>query len=266
MKVLIIVIAMLLSHTMLCQNEPGDQAVLMECTGAESPHKCTVAKFRDDVTQLLTPAIAAELRQAGKEYLFVSAVFVTDANGDLVPAETEVRCENLQIRKALLNYITKLPRFQPKDSHHTERRSVHTIDLSFLADETGSSYHVATISELWEKQLEPDYIKLDKVPVYDGCEGITDNSFDCLNIQIRNYLVQNYIVPDIEVEETMRIFVYFTVYKNGEIGVQKIEGGLEPFRNAVRKAILHMPKMIPGELRGIPVNFAFTLPFTINAE
>ena len=265
MKLLFLFIAMLLSHTAICQNEPGDQAVLIECADSEFAHKCTVAKLSSDVIQLFTPAIAAELRQAGKEYLFVSAVFVTDAEGCVMLAETEAKCDNLHLKNAVLDYISKLPVFQPKAKHYTERRSVHSIDLSFVADESGGGFHVAKNKELWEKLIVPDYIKLDKAPVFKGCEGVeNDKDLKCLNIQIRNFLVKNYVVPEMEDTGTIRMFVYFIVYKNGELAIHKIEGGSEPLKSAVRRAINKMPKITPGEMRGIPVDVAFTLPFTVN--
>lgn len=112
---------------------------------------------------------------------------------------------------------------------------------------------------------------VEKVPVYPGCELGNNNETlkKCMMSKIYEHISQNF---DISISGTMglkgrqRIGVKFTIDKKGYITDLQIEGPHTRLIDEARKVMMTLPRMVPGEQRGEPVDIMYALPIVFDIE
>ena len=63
-----------------------------------------------------------------------------------------------------------------------------------------------------------------------------------------------------------RVFVIFTIEKDGSIKKIKTRGPDRLLENEARRIVSLLPKMIPGKQRGKPVSVPFSLPINFKMQ
>lgn len=267
MKNTILGICLLINYIVVAQ-KLGEQAVYMECKNAEDPNSCSQTRFSDDVTLLLTPKIITEIKDSSlKDGFPVSASFLSDKDGKIIPKGIQVLCKNVSLHLAIKNYILNLPSFYPKDSNNQERRSAHLFFFIFLPDTDGKSYHSATNLEKSKSLIKEEYAPLDNHTTLEGCTDKNDTfPSECFIKEIRKIVAQNYVVPETNLNGTIRMFATFYVNSEGTIVLSKVTGATRDFIAATENVFKKLPKVIPATLKGVPVLQAFTLPVTLNIQ
>ncbi len=110
---------------------------------------------------------------------------------------------------------------------------------------------------------------IDQTPVFPGCEDAIDQK-KCLQESISNHIAQNFdksIAKPLALEAgKKKIYVQFTIDKNGMITDAKARGPHEALEEEAMKAINELPKMQPGKQNGKKVDVKYTLPISFEVE
>ena len=270
MKNILIIFCLLANYLGMAQ-KLGEQAVFTECKNERLPAQCTEDKLTADITALITGDIITEMEKSGFNYFSVSVLIMSDGDGKIIPAETEIRCEeNEALKTAIENYLNHLPAFYPKDSRLEETRSVHIINITYLQNTNNSNYHIASNEEL--KILKTpflSYIKPDNAPLYPGCEGYDNHQMEmfCLTNNITKSIHKNYMMPrNITGAGQDKMHISLIIPIDGKMRVEDIAGSSKPFQDEVFRVVKKLPKIKPATKKGIPVTIHLNLPLTINVK
>lgn len=267
MKNILLGFCLLVNYIIVAQ-KLGEQAVYMDCKNAEDPNSCSQIKFSDDIKLLLTPKILAEIKDSSlKDGFSISASFLSDKDGKIIPDDIQILCKNASLHSAIKNYILNLPPFYPKDSNFQERRSAHLFFFIFLPDDDNKSYHSATQLEKSNSLTKQEFAPLDNHTTLEGCTDKNDSwPSECFINEIRKIVTRKYIIPETNLYGTVRMFAIFYVNSEGTIVLSKVTGGTKDFIDAMENVFKKLPKVIPATLKGIPVPQAFSLPVTLNIQ
>lgn len=105
------------------------------------------------------------------------------------------------------------------------------------------------------------FSKVDKVPVFPGCEGMEDKRA-CFNTMMRKHIGDNFKYP-LEAQEKGiqgKVYVLFVISKNGEITGLKMRGPHKLLEKEAKRIISKLPKMKAGESKGKSVDVGYSIP------
>lgn len=116
-----------------------------------------------------------------------------------------------------------------------------------------------------------DYVVIEKVPIYPGCEGLKDNESlkNCMFRNIYEHINKNFDISfarELGLVGKQRIEVGFTINKNGYITDIKAKGPHPRLEEEAHKIMTSFPIMIPGEQKGEPVGVRYLLPIVFEVE
>lgn len=116
-----------------------------------------------------------------------------------------------------------------------------------------------------------DYIKVEKVPVYPGCEkyNTNDKRKKCMSEKITKLVGKKFNVDvgsNYGISGRQRITTQFTIDKNGNVTDIKIKGPHHALEREAKRIINKIPKMAPGLQRNVPVGVKYTLPIIYDAR
>ena len=243
-------------------------AVFTECATAELPYKCTNDILQNNVFDLISEDVINTLPEASKPYFSISALFITDANGNVIKEHTQIRTPSYLLTKRIQNYINNLPAFTPKDSSIKESRSVHFINATLLRNDISKQYYVAENIDLKERKIKPEYIVPDEASLYPGCKksGTYTDDFNCTHKKVYDFIMKNYRIPEVDSPRQIRMIVNFYIDTTGKIQVDNIEGEEDGFKKGIRNAMNKLPQLTPTMIKGIPVTVFYKLPITLNLK
>ncbi|MGB5236479.1 MAG: energy transducer TonB [Flavobacteriaceae bacterium] len=106
-----------------------------------------------------------------------------------------------------------------------------------------------------------DFILIEEVPVFPGCEDQQDKR-SCFQAMMIKHVNKNFRYPQSAVQMGLqgRVFVQFTIEKDGRIGDIKMRGPDKILEMEAVRIIEKLPTMIPGKQRGKEVRVPFTMP------
>ena len=163
--------------------------------------------------------------------------------------------EMFQKSKAL-KYITKIDIYR---GHNGRVVLAHVVDYS-------KRKKSAQKADLANNTVP--FAIIEEVPVFPGCTGTRTQKADCLNMNIKKFVVLNFNTSLLEnlglSKGKNKIWVVFKIDEQGdvvEVNARAPHPKLE--EEAIRVARL-LPKMIPGKQRGEAVGMKYTLPISFN--
>ncbi len=119
-----------------------------------------------------------------------------------------------------------------------------------------------------KKDLPPvDFMKIEKAPVYPGCEKYktNDKRKKCMSEKITRLINRKFNV-DLGAEYGLtgkqKISTQFTIDKNGVVTDVQIRGPHPALEKEAGRLINKIPKMVPGYQRDQPVGVIYTLPIS----
>lgn len=128
---------------------------------------------------------------------------------------------------------------------------------------------IEKITEVTEEEEATEDIAfaiIEEPPVFPGCNGTKSEKKDCFNTQITLLVQKNFrgnIAQDLGLAPGIKkIFVLFTIDKNGDITNIRIRAPHKSLEAEARRVIKLLPKMIPGKQRNKNVNVSYALPIT----
>lgn len=136
---------------------------------------------------------------------------------------------------------------------------------------------IAAVKEIVEIEEEEDviedvpYMIIEEVPVFPGCKGSKMELRACfsrevakhVNIKFNSELASDLGLPSGSIQ---RIFVLFTIDKNGDIVDVKARAPHKRLQEEAIKVVKLLPKMIPGKQRNRAVGVKYALPIIFKIE
>ena len=100
-------------------------------------------------------------------------------------------------------------------------------------------------------------------PVFPNCEGNVDKR-SCFKEQLNKHIKKYFNYPKEAQEKGIqgKVYVQFTIQKDGTIGNIKMRGPHRLLEEETRRIIEKLPKMLPGKHKGEAVDIPFSLPIT----
>ena len=125
--------------------------------------------------------------------------------------------------------------------------------------------------EVVEEDLDLDvpFAIIEDVPLYPGCERVPKSQRrDCFQKEIQKHINKNFRYPEIAQEMGIqgRVFVQFTIQKDGSISGIRTRGPDKNLEKEANRIISKLPRMTPGKQRGRPVRVPFSIPITFKLQ
>jgi len=125
--------------------------------------------------------------------------------------------------------------------------------------------------EVVEEDLDLDvpFAIIEDVPLYPGCERVPKSQRrNCFQKEIQKHINKNFRYPEIAQEMGIqgRVFVQFTIQKDGSISGIRTRGPDKNLEKEANRIISKLPRMTPGKQRGRPVRVPFSIPITFKLQ
>ncbi len=134
----------------------------------------------------------------------------------------------------------------------------------------------ATVGEIpkIEEPIEDivvDFIRIEKVPVYPGCENQKTNEKrrQCMSDKISKLVSKKFnadLAADYGLTGKQKIFTQFTIDKTGAVNNIKIRAPHNALEKEANRIINKIPQMQPGMQRDKPVGVVYTLPIVFEVQ
>ena len=105
--------------------------------------------------------------------------------------------------------------------------------------------------------------------MFPGCERVAKSKRrDCFQEKIQQHIRKNFRYPEIAQEMGIqgRVFVQFTISKDGSISGIRTRGPDKNLEKEADRIISKLPRMTPGKQRGRPVRVPFSVPITFKLQ
>ncbi|WP_179344277.1 energy transducer TonB [Winogradskyella ursingii] len=180
---------------------------------------------------------------------------------------------------------------QPEKQESKNERSQEVLDDLKVVDDTREPIETALVTPE-EKQpefksigiddipVEPNDVdpmdlvpfeRIEKVPVYPGCEKYTTNSdrMQCMSDKIAKLVGNKFngnLAADYGLTGKQRISTQFTIDKTGNVIDIKIRAPHPALKREADRVINKIPRMEPGLQRNVPVGVVYTLPIVFQVN
>lgn len=133
--------------------------------------------------------------------------------------------------------------------------------------------HIISVSDVevgdFEEYVEVPFAIIQDVPIYPGCEKVKKSQRRaCFQKKILEHVRKNFKYPQVAIDLEIggRVFVIFTISKDGTIKKIKTRGPDVSLEEEAKRIVNLLPKMTPGKQRGKPVSVPFSLPISFKIE
>jgi len=148
-----------------------------------------------------------------------------------------------------------------------EEEIEETIIESTETDQEEIVEEVEVVDE--EIDMDVPFAIIEDVPLYPGCERVPKSERrNCFQTEIQKHIAKNFRYPEIAQEMGIqgRVFVQFTIGKDGSISAIRTRGPDKNLEQEANRIISKLPRMTPGKQRGRPVRVPFSIPITFKLQ
>jgi len=148
-----------------------------------------------------------------------------------------------------------------------EEEIEETIIESTETDQEEIVEEVEVVEE--EMDMDVPFAIIEDVPLYPGCERVPKSQRrKCFQEQIQKHIAKNFRYPEIAQEMGIqgRVFVQFTIGKDGSISGIRTRGPDKNLEKEAFRIIGKLPQMTPGKQRGRPVRVPFSIPIIFKLQ
>jgi len=106
-------------------------------------------------------------------------------------------------------------------------------------------------------------------PIFPGCKSISDVSLrKCFNAKIAEHIAKEFKYPKKAKKQKLedKVIVLFTVNKEGNIIINKVRAKHKIFKKEAIRIFKSLPKVIPGKLKGKPIDLDFAYPLNFKLQ
>jgi len=112
-------------------------------------------------------------------------------------------------------------------------------------------------------------IGVERVPVFPGCEMLTDNNQrrECMSSEIGKLIYRRFnteLAGELGLSGNQRIYVSFVINKKGELSQLQVRAPHPRLEREAERVVKMIPKMMPGIQNNREVEVRFTLPIVFN--
>ena len=148
-----------------------------------------------------------------------------------------------------------------------EEEIEETIIESTETDQEEIVEEVEVVEE--EMDMDVPFAIIEDVPLYPGCEKVPKSQRrKCFQEQIQKHINKNFRYPEIAQEMGIqgRVFVQFTIGKDGTISGIRTRGPDKNLEKEASRIMNKLPRMTPGKQRGRPVRVPFSIPIIFKLQ
>lgn len=120
-----------------------------------------------------------------------------------------------------------------------------------------------------EEDVSVPFSVVEKVPIFPGCMGATNDELKaCFSKKINDHIIKNFKYPQAAIELGIygKVFVLFTIDKDGNVANIKSRGPDKMLEKEAERIIGLLPKMKPGLQRGNPVSVPYSIPINFQIQ
>ena len=226
------------------------------------------------ILALLVSILFIELRMPTK------AISEPSNNDDI---EDVIWADDIQIEKVKVEKITKKQAPKPQVQQPEEFDVIENDELDLIEDlvdsnEIDQNEDIPTNLLETTEYVEPDetpteveFFKIEQVPLFPGCEGLSTNDERkaCMSSKISKFVNRKFkteIGEELGLEGLNRIFVQFTIDREGNVTNIKTRGPRKELELEASRVIKLLPEMTPGKQRGVPVGVIYNLPIAFRIQ
>jgi len=159
----------------------------------------------------------------------------------------------------------------PDDLVMKEPIDIIVSDPTPLIDRPLDVSEIAVIDDPKDDDIPIPFARIEKVPVYPGCERYktNDKRKKCMSEKITKLISRKFNVDigsEYGIFGRQRINTEFTIDKNGNVTDVKIRGTHHALESEAKRVINKIPQMEPGLQRNVPVGVIYTLPIIYDAR
>ncbi|SDS48204.1 outer membrane transport energization protein TonB [Polaribacter sp. KT25b] len=129
---------------------------------------------------------------------------------------------------------------------------------------------IVEVEEVEEVVEDIPFILIEDVPVYPGCKGNNKELKDCFTKKVTEFFGKRFdvnLATELGLQPgKKKLFVVFTINKNGKITNVRSRGPHPVLEKEVGEIIGALPKMTPGKQRGMPVGVSYSIPITFEVR
>lgn len=107
------------------------------------------------------------------------------------------------------------------------------------------------------------FVALEDVPVFPGCENVEKSERrSCFEEKMQKHILRNFKYPEVAIETQTegKVYVMFTISKEGLIEDVQLKGPAKILENEAARIIDKLPQMKPGMQQMKPVRVSFSIP------
>jgi len=155
-----------------------------------------------------------------------------------------------------------------------EHLTVEEVEaLNRLEAEANNKIEIIEVVETQEVDKnaeEVPFAMIDQVPVFPGCESMSNQEAKgCMSQKIQQFVGTNFnikVADDLALSGKQRISVFFKINTNGTVQDVKARAAHPGLEAEAVRVVSSLPKMVPGEVAGKTVNVLYNLPiiFKVN--
>jgi protein TonB len=129
---------------------------------------------------------------------------------------------------------------------------------------------IVEVEEVEEGVEDIPFILIEDVPVYPGCKGNNKELKDCFTKKVTEFFGKRFdvnLATELGLQPgKKKLFVVFTISKNGKITNVRSRGPHPVLEKEVGEIISALPDMTPGKQRGMPVGVSYSIPITFEVR
>lgn len=239
------------------------------CEDASDPYYCTDEKLKNIAYEALQQTdIDQVLQQTKKDTIFMNTKLYFYESGYLDLDASSLKFHERELKFFEIDLSFSLDKLPLKPSTENEPKKTGFSNYLFLKVDRENKKLIPL------PNYEPERIPFsgpEKYIVYPGCESKTsdDDLKKCMSNSIIKHVGTYFdtaLATKLNLNGIQRIYVTFSVDKEGEIAKVKVKAPHPKLAREARRVIKSLPKMIPGEIEDTPVSIRYTLPIVFKVQ
>jgi len=267
MKSVLVALLLIVQLNGFSQQTSFKTAVCQTCVTSGMPSKCSEQQIEDEIVALINDDLISDLPTQNKNnYFNVTAFFIVDDSGRVIPDQTEVRTESENLKLAIIAYINNLPAFIPKDKKIKDRNTVYVVNYTFIANKKKNNYRIADAKEINRKKIVTNYIFYDVAALSEGCSenGNFKEQLDCATDNALKYLKKNYKKPPSGVFDPVGVGMVLIADSDGKLSVEGFyRSAPDDYEKEAERIVNTMPNLKPARIKGMPAAIRFSISLVI---
>ena len=148
---------------------------------------------------------------------------------------------------------------------------VEEVEIQSTETDQNEVVEVEEVEEVEEEIGDVPFAVIESVPIYPGCEGLSNNEErkQCMSQKISKFVNKQFdtgLASDLGLSGINRVYVQFKISKTGKIVDVAARAPHPRLQSEGERVIKKLPNMKPGQQRGQNVGVLYSLPITFQVQ